>query len=103
LLASLGDAGHHLFGYIGVQFARGKVIHKEQRSRPLHRDVVHAVIHQVTPNGVVKVHLRSNLQLRPNAVHAGDQNWIGILFVQGKHPAEAANLTQHALVKSLVS
>ena len=61
------------------------------------------MVHQVRAYRGVQVHLKRNLQLRPNAVHTRDQNRIGVLgLVDGEQPAKAANLAQHTLGESLV-
>ena len=73
---------------------------KKQRRCRLHGDVVHAMVHQIRTDGVVHVHLESNLQLGSNAVCTGNQHWIlvarGIKFEEAP---EAADLTKHLFVE----
>jgi hypothetical protein len=50
------------------------------------------MIHQVDADGVVLVHRESDLQLRPDAVDAGDENGIpDTSEARGKKTAEPAN------------
>src|ERR1019366_531227 len=103
LLAGIGDAGHHFFGDFRLQLAGGKVVHEEHGRGALHRDVVHAVVHQVGADGVVQVHFKGDLQLGTDPVHAGNQNRVRVLFlVDGEEPAKAANLAQHSAIEGLV-
>ena len=94
---------NHLLDDLGLQLAGGEVVHEEHGRGALHGDVVDAVVHQVGADGVVQLHLKRQLQLGAYAVHAGDQHRVGILLlVDGKQPAKAANLAQHAAVEGLV-
>ena len=87
----------------GLQLAGGEVVHEEHGRGALHGDVVDAVVDQVGADGVVQVHLEGELQLGADAVHAGDQHGVEVfLLVDGKQPAKAADLAQHAAVKGLL-
>jgi hypothetical protein len=56
VLAGFGEAANNFFRDFRFQLAGGEVVHKKQRRRTLHGDVVHAVIHQVGADGVVQLH-----------------------------------------------
>src|SRR6202140_4012593 len=60
MLAGFGEAANNFFGDFRVQPARGQVAHKKEWRRTLHGDVVHAVIPQVGPDGVVHFHFKSH-------------------------------------------
>ena len=53
-----------------LEFLRADVIEKEERPRAEDRDVVDAVIDEIGADGVVPVHRKGDLQLRPDAVDA---------------------------------
>ena len=55
---------------VGSQFSSRQVIHKKQRRRALHGDVVHAMVHQVGADGGVQAHLEGNLQLGAHSIDA---------------------------------
>ena len=55
-----------------------KVVEEEHRLRALRDDVVHAHRHQVDPDGVVPVVRDCKLDLRADAVGAGDQHGLPI-------------------------
>jgi hypothetical protein len=77
--------------------------HEEQRRRPLHCNVVDAMIHQIGADGRMQVHLERDLQLRAYPVHARNQYRVGVLgLIHHKQSTESADLTQHAAGKSLV-
>ena len=79
-----------------------QVVQEEERRRALHRNVVDAVVYQVRADGVVNAQFERDLQLGSHAVGAGDQHWLRkFLQIQGKQPAEAANLREHMLVEGL--
>src|SRR6202140_1270785 len=61
MLAGFREAANNFFGDFRVQPARGQVVHKKQRRRTLHGDVVHAVIHQIGADGVVHFHFEGHL------------------------------------------
>ena len=72
--ACLREASEDLIENWRLQPFGTDVIEKEQRPRAEHRDVVHAVIHEIGTHGVVPVHGEGDLQLRADAIHARDQD-----------------------------
>ncbi len=76
VLAGIGNAGDHFLGDFGLQLAGGEVVHEEHGRRALHGNVVDAVVHQISADGVVQVHLEGDLQLGAHAIDAGDQHRI---------------------------
>ena len=61
----------------------------------MHRDIVHAVIHQILPDRVVAAGEKRDLELGAHAVGRGNQH-RRLVALQKKASAEASNVGQHA-------
>src|SRR3984957_12062283 len=97
MLAGGGQAFDNFFGDCRVERAGGQIVHEKQWGCALHKNVVHAVVDQVAANGGMQAHLEGNFQLGTYAVHARDQDGIGVLdFVDCEQAAEAADFAEHA-------
>ena len=104
VLAGIGDPLHHFLCDRRIEGPRRQVIHKKQRRSTLHRNVIHAVVHQIGADRRVQVHLKRDLQLRAHSVHTRDQHRVGVLrLIHRKQSAEAANFAQHAASEGFVS
>ena len=77
-LAAARDPADHRRRHLRIQLAHREVIQEEQRHRALHRDVVHAVIHQVFAHGVVPAGQEGHLELGADAVGGADQHGLAI-------------------------
>src|SRR6202046_3149378 len=89
--ARLADALHNLFDHHILELPGCKVIEKEQRCCALHRNVVHAVVHQVLTNGVMNSQIKGDLQLRSHTVSSKPKKRIWkFVQVERKQTAEAA-------------
>ena len=78
------------------EFLATDVIQKEKWARAEHGDVVDAVVHQIAADGIVLIHRERDLQLRPNAINAGDKNWIAHSGkICSKESAESADLPEN--------
>jgi hypothetical protein len=75
--------------------AASEVIQEKQRFGALYQDVVDAHGNQILADGVVLVHLECQLQLGADAVGAGNQHRLAIVFRQFHQRAEAADTAQH--------
>src|SRR5260370_625208 len=103
VLAGVGQTFHNFFGNFGLKFAGGEVIHEEERRSALDRNVIHAMVYQVGADGVVDLHFEGKFQLCPYAVHARNQDGIGILqAVNREQPSKSADFAQNALGEGLV-
>ncbi len=103
MLARIRNAFHHFLRDRRLKLSGRQIIHKKQRRRTLNSNVVHAVVHQVSAHRGMQPHFESNLQLRPDAIHARHQHRIDILgLVHREEAAEPANFTQHAAGKGLM-
>ena len=81
---------------VRLKLARAEIIEEEQRLRAQHRDVVHAMVHEIRADGVVLVQREGELQLRADAVHGRHEDRLAIFFhVQREQAAEAADLAEH--------
>ena len=81
---------------VRLQFARAEIIEEKQRLRAQHRDVVHAMVHQIRADGVVPVKREGELELGADAVHGRHEDRLAIFFhVQREQAAEAADLAEH--------
>ena len=95
-LAGLGKAFDELREHRRLQPLAADVIEEKQRPRPDHGDVIDAMIHQALAHRVVLVRGKGQLQLRPHAIHAGDEHRVlHPLEIRAKQPAETADLPQH--------
>ena len=60
----------------GRQSSGRQIVEKEQRPRPLHQDVVDAVIDEIHTDRVVDAGHERHLELGADAVGAGDEHGI---------------------------
>jgi hypothetical protein len=96
LAAALGDAGDHRGQHRGVEAPGGHVVEEEQGPRPLHEDVVDAVVHEVAPHRVVHAGQGRHLELRPHAVGRGHEDGLRHpLQVGGEEAPEGAEVGEH--------
>jgi hypothetical protein len=100
LRAAAGEAGHDGLHALGVHAPERDVVEEEQRHRALHEDVVHAVRDEVVAHGVVHAGRDRDLDLGADAVGGGDEDGLPVAREVGaEHPAEGADLRQHARVE----
>ena len=79
-----------------LQFAGAEIIEEEQWLRTEHRDVIHAMVHEIRADGVMLVLLEGDLELGADAVHRRHEDGLAIFFhVQREQAAEAADLAEH--------
>ena len=104
VLAGFRQTFNHLLRDFRFELAGREIIHEEERSRALHRDVIHTVVHQIRADGVMHLHLECDFQLGANPVHAGDQNRIEILGLVNREQApEPADLAEYPPSEGFVS
>ena len=97
LYAALGDAGDYVRDALGHVPAAGDVVEKEHGRGAAADDVVHAHGDAVYADGVVLVHEEGYLQLRADAVRAGDEDGLRHARKVGpEEAAEAAEAAEHA-------
>ncbi len=95
--ASAGDAGNDLLGDIGRKPAGREVVEEEQRLRPLHEDVVHAVVHQVGADRIVPAGHERHLELRAHTVGARHEHRLAVaVAVELEQTAERPDLREDA-------
>ena len=93
---ALREAANELVEHARLQFFAADVIEKKKRPRAEHRDVVHAMIHEIGADGVVFVQRESDFQFRPDAVDARDQHRLAHSEKFGaEQSAEAADFPEH--------
>src|SRR5215469_5371284 len=63
LAASVRQTGDDFLGDLRIEFSAGKIVEKEKRSSALHGNIVHTVVHQITADRVVQIHLEGYFQL----------------------------------------
>jgi len=96
VLAGFRHALDDALGNVGLELARGEVIHEEERRGALDRYIVHAVVHQVGTHGVSNVHLEGDFQLGAHAIDARNQPGFEIfLGIAGKQAAKTSDLSDH--------
>src|SRR5262249_52153627 len=79
-----------------IQFFAADIIEKEQRFGANHCDVVHAMIYQIGADGVVLVQCERDLEFRPDAIGARDENWIVHSGkIRAKQTAKAADFSEN--------
>src|ERR1043166_1809646 len=93
LPAARGHAGDDRLDDHRIEHAKRDVIQEEQRTRALHEDVVHAVVHEVMTHGVVPPRLDRDFEFRPDAVGAGDEHRLRHVRGNAKHSTKAAEFT----------
>ena len=97
LPARARDAGDNLFRDNRRQPPGGEVIEKEERLCALDEDVVHAVVDEIGPDGVVASRHEGHLQFRSDAIDARDEHRILIpIAVETEQAAERADVREHA-------
>ena len=96
LATARGDAGDDAFDDLRLERAHRDVVEKEQRQRALHENVVDAVVHEVVADRVVAAGVDRDLELRPDAVGAGDEHRLGHVGRDAEHAAESAELAARA-------
>src|SRR5262249_10944831 len=93
MTAGFGNAFHDLLSHVRLEHACGQVVHEKQGHRPLHSNVVDAMVHQVASHRVVLLHHERDFKLGADAVHTRDQDWLAKFFaVDGEHASETADL-----------
>src|SRR5262249_17722354 len=103
LFAGFSQASDDLLRHVWIESAASEVVHKEERSCALHHNVIYAVVHEVSADGVVHAHHESDLQLRADAIGTRDQYWVLVLIlIDGKQAAKAANLAEKVLAECLL-
>ncbi len=91
------EALDNLHGDVRVQPAGGQIVEEEERVRPLHEDVVDAVVHEVDADRRVHAGHERDPQLGPDAVSARDEHRIVPAGVtETEEPAERPNLGQNS-------
>ena len=71
------------------------IAEEEKRQRALHRDVVHAMVHQILADGTVASREECDFQLRAHAVDRADEHWLAH-FRKRVTSAESSNVRQYA-------
>src|SRR5690349_16017764 len=100
LTTTIRDTLNHSRHHLRRQLPRRDVIEKEQRSRALHENVIHTVVHQIASDRVMHTRRKRDLQLRADAISGGHEHRLGHPRKRAvEHAAEAANLGQRALVE----
>ena len=91
-----GETAQDLIENLGFEFLRPDVVEKEKRPRAEHRDVIDAVVDEIGADGVVPVHGKGDLQLRPDAIDTRDQHRLAHSGKIGREQAaEAADFPEH--------
>ncbi len=94
-LASGGDALQHVGGDVDVEALAHEVVEEEERLGALHQDVVDAHRDEIDADRVVPVEREGELQLRADAVGAGDQHRLPVALRKLDQRAEAADAGEH--------
>ncbi len=96
--ASARHSFDKLLDHIRIELPHRKVIEKKQWLRTLHKNVVHAVIDEISAHGRVNACRHRHFQLCPNAIRTRHKHRIRILaLVQRKQRAESPDSSQHPL------
>ena len=97
---TVGHAFNDTSNNFGKKFSGGDVVKKEEWSRSLDQDVIHAMIDEVASDGVVNASEESNLEFCPDSVRRSHQNRM-LQIREGaiKHPTETAYFGERAVVK----
>ena len=91
-----GETAQDLIEDLGLEFLRPDVVEKEKRPRAKHRDVIDAVVDEIGTDGVVPVHGKGDLQLRPDAIDTRDQHRLAHTGkIRREQTAEAADFPEH--------
>src|ERR1700730_2569101 len=86
----------------GQKFSSGDIVKKEERPRPLHKDVVHTMIDKIASDCVVNAGEEGNLQFRPDAIRGSHQHrMLQIRESSVKHSSEASYFGKSSLVECL--
>ena len=62
------DTLHHIGAHLRLELTHRKVVQKEKRRRPLHGNIIDAVVHQILAHGVVPPGSEGNLELGADPV-----------------------------------
>ena len=95
MLASGGDALDDVGGDADVEALADEVVEEEQRLGALHQDVVDAHRDEIDADRVVPVERERELQLRADAVGAGDEHRLAVALRQLDQRAESADAGEH--------
>ncbi len=92
--ARLAQPFNHIVEYGGIEDRSPDVVQEEEGRRALHEDIVHTVVNDVLPHGVMTPRHRCDFELRPHAVRRRHKQRVrsGAL----EQPAEAPDTTHHA-------
>ena len=94
--AGPGKAGKELVEDARLQFFRADVVEEKKWARAQDGDVVHAMVHEIGPDGVVPIQGKRDLQFRADAVHARDEHRLAHAGkVRRKEAAEAADFAEN--------
>lgn len=93
-LASVGEAGDDGLGDVGVEFAGGEVVEKEEGGGSLDSDVVDAVVDEICADGVVEAEREGDFKLGADAICRTYQNGIfEALEIKAEERAKASDAT----------
>ena len=79
---------------VDVEPATREIVEEEQRLRTLDQDVVHAHRHEIDAHRVVPIERERKLQLRADAVGAGDEHRMTITLAEVEQRTEAADSSE---------
>src|SRR5256885_289402 len=92
--AAARHPGDERRGDVGLELSRRDVVEQRERPRPVHQDVVHAVIHEILTYGVVDPGPGGDEQLGPDAVGRQDEHGVLVPRWDAHHAAERADLAE---------
>src|SRR5260370_710532 len=58
----------------GIKLAHRNIVHEEERSSTLHKQIIDGVIDQIIADGIVALSLCRNQRLGPHAIGGGDED-----------------------------
>ena len=91
-----GEAGKELIEDARLQFFRADVIEKKEWPCAQHRDVVHAMVHEIGADGVVPIQRKRDLQFRADAIHARHEHRLAHSGeVRREEAAESTDFPEH--------
>ncbi len=95
--ARASDAADDLLRHGRRETSGREIVEEEQRLRALDQDVVDAVVHQISADGVVLIHHERDLELGADAVGARDQHRLPVaVAVEAEQAAERSDFGEHA-------
>ena len=95
--ASIGHTGDSFRHHARIQLANPDVIEEEQWFRTLHEDVVDAVLHQATSDGVEAANRRSNPDLGADAIRRRHKDRLVAQSISSEQATETADICQHTV------